>query len=95
MGRSGRDRREDMGADRLIDRALGLTRELFSVLQSAERVIDDTVRDLRAASSVERRAEGLERKAEAIEREALGDLTGTTERRERGRRGRSGDWREG
>lgn len=95
-GRS--DRMEDMGADRLVDRAIALTREIFDVLRQAERGIDDAVRDLqraerieRGAEDLQRKGEALERRAEGIEREALGDLTGTTERRERG--GDRDEWR--
>lgn len=88
--RGRRREREDIGVDPLLDKALRLTRELWGVLSQAEKNVDDTVRDLQRARSLERKAEhferreeGLERKAEAIEREALGDLTGTSERRER------------
>lgn len=90
--RGRRREREDIGVDPLLDRALRLTRELWNTLQAAERNVDDTVRDLQRAARIERGAEryerkgeGLERRAEGIEREALGDLTGTSERRERGR----------
>lgn len=99
-GRS--DRMEDLGADRLLDRAKAILRELFEVVGAAERGIDDAVRDLRRAESIERAAEGyerkgeaLERRAEGIEREALGDLTGTTERRERDGDGWRGWWSRG
>lgn len=95
--RGGRER-EDIGVDPLLDRAIAIIRELFDVVRAAERGVDDTVRDLqkarqveRAARHEEREADALERKAESIEREALGDLTGTTERRE-GERGGDG-WR--
>jgi len=82
----------ERGVDRLLDRALRITRELYETLQAAERGVDDTVRDLRHAAAVERRGEAyerhgdrLERRAEGIEREALGDLAG--------RRGRDDDRR--
>jgi hypothetical protein len=95
-GRDGRRSVEDRGVDPLLDRALSITRELWDVLKAAERGVDDAARDLQRARAVHREAEAyerrgkeLERKEEAIEREALGDLTGTTERRERG--GRDGD----
>ena len=112
-GRSGERRGESWermgGIDRVLDRALQMTRELYRLLQSAEAGVDDVARDLqkagdvhREAERVERRAEGLERKEEAIEREALRDITGGRERERgrsgrgrsgRGRSGRRGDWR--
>lgn len=89
--RGRRREREDIGVDPLLDRALRLTRELWGVLSQAEKNVDDAVRDLQRARQVERgaeryerRGESIERRAEGIEREALGDLTGTSERRERG-----------
>lgn len=86
-GRSGRGR--SPGVDPLLDKALRLTRELFAVLQRAERQTDDAAQDLR--------------RSVAVEREALHDLTGRGRsgrgrsgrgRSARGRSGRRvGDWR--
>lgn len=97
-GRGRSDRVEDMGADRLLDRAKMILRELWRTVSAAEEGIDDAVRDLQRAEKIERvaeaherKGEALERRAEGIEREALGDLTGTAERRERGR-DNWGDW---
>lgn len=91
--RGRRREREDIGVDPLLDRALRMTRELYDVLRQAEKNVDDTVNDLRRAARIERGAEryerkgeAIERRAEGIEREALGDLQGTSERRERGGR---------
>jgi hypothetical protein len=91
------DRIEDMGADRLLDRAIYHQEQALKWAKAAERNVDDAVRDLERAKGVHREAErherageALERKEEAIEREALGDLRGTRERDERGRR--DGDW---
>lgn len=90
--RGRRREREDIGVDPMLDRALRLIRELYDVVRQAEKNVDDTVNDLRRAARIERGAEryerkgeAIERRAEGIEREALGDLTGTSERRERGR----------
>jgi hypothetical protein len=94
----------ERGVDPLLDRAIRITAEIYRLVQAAEKGVDDTVRDLRRAAAVERRAEHeeregerLERRAESIEREALGDLTGTRERREWDdrRHGRYGEWEEG
>ena len=81
---------ERSGVDRLLDRALRISRELHETLQAAERGVDDTVRDLKRAAAVERRGEAyerhgdrLERRAEGIEREALGDLSGRERRYDR------------
>jgi hypothetical protein len=86
------------GIDRVLDRALQLTRELYRLIQSAEAGVDDVVRDLKRAEGVhreaerfERRGEALERKEEAIEREALRDLTGGRRRGDFDDRGRGRD----
>ena len=100
-GRRGRSPTGGIGVDPLLDRAIRLVRELFSVLQRAEAGVDDAARDLRRAREVHRGAEARERREEAIERDAERDLTGGRDRDDRGRsgryyRGRSGrrgDWR--